>query len=51
MATPFKDDNGREWKIHLTLGKVKKINDELGLDLLAPWDGRAIDAVTKNVMR
>jgi hypothetical protein len=51
MSTPFKDDNNREWRIHLTLGKVKKINDELGLDLLAPWDGRAIDAVTKDVMR
>ena len=51
MATTFNDDNGRQWKIHLTLGKVKKINDELGLDLLAPWDGRAIDAVTKDVMR
>ena len=51
MATTFRDDNDREWRIRLTLGKVKKINDELGLDLLAPWDGRAIDAVTKNVMR
>ncbi len=51
MATLFRDDNGREWRIHLTLGKVKKINEEIGLDLLAPWDGRAIDAVTKNVMR
>ena len=51
MSTPFKDDNNREWRIHLTLGKVKEINDELGLDLLAPWDGRAIDAVTKDVMR
>ena len=51
MATLFQDDNGREWRIRLTLGKVKKINDEIGLDLLAPWDGRAIDAVTKDVMR
>ncbi len=38
MATHFKDDNNREWHIHLTLGKVKKINDEIGLDLLAPDD-------------
>jgi hypothetical protein len=51
MATTFRDDNGREWKIHLTLGKVKRINDDLGLDLLAPWDGKAIDALTRNVMR
>jgi hypothetical protein len=51
MATTFKDDNQREWKIRLTLGKVKKINDDLGLDLLAPWDGKAVDALTKDVMR
>jgi hypothetical protein len=51
MATTFKDDNGREWKIRLTLGKVKTINEEIGLDLLAPWDGKAIDALTKDVMR
>ena len=51
MATTFKDDNGREWRIHLTLGKVKRINEELGVDLLAPWDGKAIDAFTKDVMR
>ena len=51
MATAFKDDNGREWKIHLTLGKVKRINDDLGLDLLAPWDGKAVDALAKDVMR
>ena len=51
MATIFKDDNGREWKIHLTLGKVRQINDDLGLDLLAPWDGKAIDSLTKDVMR
>ena len=51
MATTFKDDNGREWKIRLTLGKVKRINEDLGLDLLAPWDGKAVDALTKDVMR
>ena len=51
MATTFTDDNGREWKIHLTLGKVKDINDIVGLDLLAPWDGKAIDAVTKNIFQ
>ena len=51
MPTTFRDDNGREWKIHLTLGKVRKINEEIGLDLLAPWDGKAIDALTKDVMR
>ena len=51
MATTFRDDAGREWKIHLTLGKVKSINEEIGLDLLAPWDGKAIDALTKDVMR
>jgi len=51
MATVFKDDSGREWKIHLTLGKVKRINEELALDLLAPWDGKAVDALTKDVMR
>lgn len=51
MATPFRDDNDREWKIHLTLGKVKTINDLIGLDLLAPWDGKAIDAVTQDVFR
>ena len=51
MATTFRDDAGREWKIHLTLGKVKSINEDVGLDLLAPWDGKAIDALTKDVMR
>ena len=51
MSTPFTDDNGREWRIHLTLGKVKEINDLLGLDLLAPWDGKAIDAVTKDIFQ
>ena len=51
MPTTFTDDNGREWKIHLTLGKVKDINDIVGLDLLAPWDGKAIDAVTKNIFQ
>ena len=51
MATTFKDDNGREWKIRLTLGKIKKIKDEDGLDLLAPWDGKAVDALTKDVQR
>ena len=51
MAALFKDDNGREWKIRLTLGKVKQIKDEMELDLLAPWDGKAIDAITKDVMR
>jgi len=49
--TPFADDNGREWRIHLTLGKVKEINDIIGLDLLAPWDGKAVDAVTKNIFQ
>ena len=49
--TPFTDDNGREWRIHLTLGKVKEINDIIGLDLLAPWDGKAIDAVTKDIFQ
>jgi hypothetical protein len=51
MSTPFLDDNNREWRIHLTLGKVKEINDLLGLDLLAPWDGKAIDAVTKDIFQ
>jgi len=51
MATTFNDDNGREWKIRLTLGKVKDINDLIGLDLLAPWDGKAIDAVTKDIFQ
>lgn len=51
MATQFKDDNDREWTIHLTLGKVKQINDLIGLDLLAPWDGQAIDAVTKDIFK
>ena len=51
MSTTFNDDNEREWKIHLTLGKVKDINDIIGLDLLAPWDGKAIDAVTKNIFQ
>ena len=51
MATTFKDDNDREWRIHLTLGKVKEINDIIGLDLLAPWDGKAIDEVTKNIFQ
>ena len=51
MSTPFTDDNGREWRIHLTLGKVKEINDLLGLDLLAPWDGKAIDAVTRDIFQ
>ena len=49
--TTFTDDNGREWRIHLTLGKVKEINDLIDLDLLAPWDGKAIDAVTKNIFQ
>ena len=51
MATPFRDENDREWRIHLTLGKVKQINDLIGLDLLAPWDGQAIDAVTRDMFR
>src|SRR5215469_15470183 len=51
MATIFRDDNDREWRIHLTLGKVKDINDIVGLDLLAPWDGKAIDAVTKDIFQ
>ena len=49
--TPFTDDNQREWRIHLTLGKVKDINEMIGLDLLAPWDGKAIDAVTKDIFQ
>jgi len=49
MSTTFTDDNGREWRIHLTLGKVKEINEMLGHDLLAPFDGKVIDAVTKDI--
>ena len=51
MATKFRDNNDREWRIKLTLEKVKRIKEEFDLDLLAPWDGRVIDELTKDVMR
>lgn len=30
----FKDSEGRKWRINLTLGGVKKVMDELGINLL-----------------
>lgn len=51
MGTKFKDRNGQEWTLHLTLGLVKQINDEMGVNLLAPWDGRAIDELVAEPIR
>ena len=51
MATKFIDNNGREWSLHLTLGAVKEINRELGVNLLDPWDGTAIDAFVADPLR
>lgn len=34
----FIDTAGREWKIEITVGSMKRVKDALGLDLLAPQE-------------
>ncbi len=35
----FKDSEGQEWKIVLTLGSAMHVRDKLGIDLLQPEEG------------
>lgn len=51
MATNFTDNNGREWRMHLTLGSIKEINEKTKLNLLDPWDGKTIDALAADPFR
>lgn len=46
----FTDTLGREWKIDLTIGAMKRVKDELGLDLLAPHEkpGESADERAKS---
>jgi len=48
--TKFRGASGREWDIHLTLGKIKEIKSKHGIDLLAPWDGQVINEITDNIL-
>ncbi|TWT56503.1 hypothetical protein [Allorhodopirellula solitaria] len=43
----FKDNQGQTWTIALTLGKVRKIREKLGLDLLKPLHhAQILDSLT-----
>ena len=45
----FTGVSGREWDIHLTLGKLKKIKDDLGIDLLSPWEEDLLLKIGANI--
>ena len=46
----FSGVSGREWDVHLTLGKIRDIKIKCGIDLLEPWDGELLVRLAGNVL-